>query len=123
MKAIIDTLKGFRSNQYGQRGKGPSSRRRGYKKPENDYRVAMMWRCSDSFKIVCWNGQRVRVAFTMDCCDREIMGYVVTTGGISVDMIRDLMADPFIKTSQRDYVHINSITGCQDRHGTVTYVL
>jgi putative transposase len=29
----------------------------------------------------------------MDCCDREIMSYVATTGGISGDMVRDLMAE------------------------------
>lgn len=27
----------------------------------------------------------------MDCCDREIISYVATTGGICGDMIRDLM--------------------------------
>jgi transposase InsO family protein len=51
----------------------------------------MRW-CSDIFEILCWNGQRVRVAFAMDCCDREIMGYMATTGGITGDMVRDLMA-------------------------------
>lgn len=29
----------------------------------------------------------------MDCCDREVMSYVATTGGICGDMIRDLMAE------------------------------
>ena len=28
--------------------------------------------CSDCFEIPCWNGERVRVAFSMDCCDREV---------------------------------------------------
>ena len=49
--------------------------------------------CSDAFEIACWNGDRIRVAFSMDCCDREIMSYVATTGGISGDMVRDLMAE------------------------------
>ncbi len=49
--------------------------------------------CSDVFEIVCWSGERLRVAFTMDCCDREIMSFLATTGGISGDMIRDLMAE------------------------------
>ena len=52
----------------------------------------MRW-CSDIFEIVCWNRERVRVAFSMDCCDREIMSYIATTGGISGDMIKDLMAE------------------------------
>ena len=49
--------------------------------------------CSDAFEIGCWNGERIRVAFSMDCCDREIMSYVATTGGISGDLIRDLIAE------------------------------
>ena len=51
----------------------------------------MRW-CSDMFEILCWNGQKVRIAFAMDCCDREIMGHIATTGGITGDMVRDLMA-------------------------------
>ena len=48
--------------------------------------------CSDSFEIPCWNGERVRVAFSMDCCDREVLSYISTTAGICSDMIQDLMA-------------------------------
>jgi len=55
-------------------------------------RSNLRW-CSDAFEIACWNGERVRSAFSMDCCDREIMSYVATTGGICGDMIRDLMAE------------------------------
>jgi len=55
-------------------------------------RSNMRW-CSDVFEIICWNRERLRVAFTMDCCDREVMSYVATTAGISGDMIRDLMAE------------------------------
>lgn len=63
----------------------------------HDGKVAMVrsnlrW-CSDVFEIGCWNGQRVRVAFSMDCCDREVMSYVATTGGITGELIRDLMAE------------------------------
>lgn len=29
----------------------------------------------------------------MDCCDREVMSWVASTGGISGEMIRDLMAE------------------------------
>ena len=56
--------------------------------PRSDQR----W-CSDGFEIACDNGQRVRIAFSMDCCDREIMSYVATTGGITSAMIQDLMID------------------------------
>ena len=47
--------------------------------------------CSDSFEIGCDNGERVRIAFTLDCCDREAISWVATTGGIDSGDIRDLM--------------------------------
>jgi putative transposase len=47
--------------------------------------------CSDGFEIGCDNGERVRVAFALDCCDREAMSFVGTTGGVSGDDVRDLM--------------------------------
>lgn len=52
----------------------------------------MRW-CSDVFEIGCWNGERVRVVFSMDCCDREVISYVASTAGISGEMARDLMAE------------------------------
>ena len=48
---------------------------------------------SDVFEIGCWNGERVRVAFSMDCADREVLSYIATTGGINGDIVRDLMAE------------------------------
>lgn len=47
--------------------------------------------CSDTFELWCWNGERVRVGFSLDCCDREVMGYVATRGFVTGQMIRDLM--------------------------------
>ncbi len=47
--------------------------------------------CSDGLEITCNNGERVRVAFAVDCCDREAMGHVVTTGGITAEDVQDLM--------------------------------
>jgi transposase len=44
-----------------------------------------------SAEIGCDNGERVRVAFALDCCDREAMSFLATTGGISGDDVRDLM--------------------------------
>ena len=56
-------------------------------------RSNLRW-CSDAFEIVCWNGERIQVAFSLDCCDREILGFVSTTPvGITGEMIRDLMLD------------------------------
>jgi transposase-like protein len=31
--------------------------------------------CSDGFEIACDNGERVRLAFTLDCCDREAIAF------------------------------------------------
>ena len=47
--------------------------------------------CSDGFEIACDNAERVRVAFALDCCDREAMSHVATTAGIQGEDIGDLM--------------------------------
>ncbi len=49
--------------------------------------------CSDGFEISCDNGERVRIAFTLDCCDREAISWIATTGGIEGNDIRDLMVE------------------------------
>jgi len=49
--------------------------------------------CSDGFEISCDNGERVRIAFTLDCCDREAISWVATTGGINSGDVRDLMIE------------------------------
>lgn len=49
--------------------------------------------CSDGFEIRCWDNEVVRVAFSLDCCDREAMRYVATTGGITSEMIQDLLVE------------------------------
>ncbi|SNT41042.1 putative transposase, partial [Noviherbaspirillum humi] len=47
--------------------------------------------CSDGFEVTCDNGERVRVAFALDCCDREVMSWVATTKGIDAGLVGDLM--------------------------------
>ena len=47
--------------------------------------------CSDGFEICCDNGERVRVAFALDCCDREAMSFLATTSGVSGEDVRDFM--------------------------------
>ena len=47
--------------------------------------------CSDGFELSCDNGERVRVAFALDCCDREVMSWVATTKGIDAGLVGDLM--------------------------------
>ena len=61
----------------------------------HDGRIAVAERnrrwCSDGFEVGCDNGERVRVAFALDCCDREAMSFIATTGGIAGEHVRDLM--------------------------------
>ena len=62
---------------------------------EHDGQVATIrsncrW-CSDALEFTCWNGEVVRVAFALDCHDREAIGWVATTAGISGEMIRNMM--------------------------------
>ena len=47
--------------------------------------------CSDGFEIGCENGEKVRVAFALDCCDREAMSFLATTGGITGEDVRCLL--------------------------------
>ena len=47
--------------------------------------------CSDGFEIACDNAEKVRVAFALDCCDREAIGHVATTEGVKGEDVRDLM--------------------------------
>ena len=47
--------------------------------------------CSDGCELACDNGEKVRVAFALDCCDREVMSWVATTKGIDAHMVGDLM--------------------------------
>ena len=48
--------------------------------------------CSDGFEIRCWNGERVYVAFSLDCCDREAIAWVAGSAHLTGQEIRDLMA-------------------------------
>ena len=69
--------------------------------PEGPTRAAMTARsplsvrtyagARDGFELACDNGEKVRVAFALDCCDREAMAWVATTQGIKSEDVRDLM--------------------------------
>lgn len=53
--------------------------------------------CSDGFEIGCWNKEKVRVVFSLDCCDREVMSYVATTTGINALMVQDVLVESIEK--------------------------
>jgi len=47
--------------------------------------------CSDGFEIHCFNGEKVYVAFTLDCHDREVLSYVGTARPLLATDIQELM--------------------------------
>ncbi|WP_094112825.1 IS3-like element IS2 family transposase [Shigella boydii] len=47
--------------------------------------------CSDGFEFCCDNGERLRVTFALDCCDREALHWAVTTGGFNSETVLDVM--------------------------------
>ena len=47
--------------------------------------------CSDGFEITCDNKEKVRVAFALECCDREAIAHVATTEGIKSEDVQDLV--------------------------------
>jgi putative transposase len=55
-------------------------------------RSNLRW-CSDTFWVRCWNGEHVEVAFSLDCCDREVLSFIATTSAITGEMVRDLMVE------------------------------
>ena len=78
--------------------------------------------CSDVLEFACDNGERVRVAVVLDCCDCEVMSWVATTKGIDAGLVGDLMmqavttpitgpqsngmAENFVKTFKGDYAKL-----------------
>ena len=49
--------------------------------------------CSDGFEIQCWNGEKIQVAFSLDCHDREVIQWLTSSRGLDGAMVRDLMAE------------------------------
>ena len=53
--------------------------------------------CSDIFGINCWNGERVEVAFSLDCHDREVISFVAWKRPLVHEDIMTLMDQTVIK--------------------------
>ena len=47
--------------------------------------------CSDSFEFSCDNGEKLRVTFALDCCDREALHWAASTGGYDSETVQDVM--------------------------------
>lgn len=54
--------------------------------PESNQR----W-CSDGFEFRCDNGEKLRVTFALDCCDREAIDWAASTGGYDSATVQDVM--------------------------------
>lgn len=52
--------------------------------------------CSDIFEIHCWNGEEVHVVFSLDCCDRESMGFVARPYDLTRHEIMELMDETVV---------------------------
>ena len=50
----------------------------------------MRW-CSDGFEFGCDNGEKLRVTFALDCCDREAIDWAASTGGYDSSTVQDVM--------------------------------
>jgi len=49
--------------------------------------------CSDGLEIKCFNGEKVRVAFVLDCCDREAISFVATARPLLGEDIQQIMIE------------------------------
>ncbi|HGW5282552.1 TPA: IS3 family transposase, partial [Klebsiella michiganensis] len=47
--------------------------------------------CSDGFEFRCDNGEKLRVTFALDCCDREALHWAASTGGFDSETVQDVM--------------------------------
>lgn len=47
--------------------------------------------CSDGFEFSCDNGEKLRVTFAQDCCDRESIDWAASTGGYDKETVQDVM--------------------------------
>lgn len=47
--------------------------------------------CSDGFEFRSDNGEKLRVTFAQDCCDREIIDWAAGTGGDDKETVQDVM--------------------------------
>lgn len=53
--------------------------------------------CSDGFELQCFNGEKVYVAFSLDCKDREAISFVAFDRPLQSIDIRELMQDSVLK--------------------------
>lgn len=74
--------------------------RRGGRRQTGRRRSAHTRRCFDGLEISYDNGDKARVAFALDCCDREAMEHVAT-GGIAAKDAQDLAVATVARVEHR----------------------
>lgn len=47
--------------------------------------------CSDGLEFGCDDGEKMRVTFALDCCDREAIDWAASTGGYDSSTVQDVM--------------------------------
>ena len=47
--------------------------------------------CSDGFGFSCDNGEKLRVTFALDCCDREAVHWAASNGGYDSETVQDVI--------------------------------
>src|SRR5262245_42433992 len=104
------------------------ARHTGRRRPrEHDGQVATIrsnirW-CSDVLEFTCWNGKIIRVAFALDCHDREVIGWTATTAGISGEMIRDMMVTISSAVALRQRIDLRRLQDNRHRPGAQSRTL
>lgn len=68
----------------------PSRRQREHKGRISVKDSDQRW-CSDGFEFSCDNGEKLRVTFALDCCDREALYWAASNGGYDSETVQDVM--------------------------------
>lgn len=58
--------------------------------------------CSDAFEVQCFNGEKVYVAFSLDCHDREAMSFIARDRQLLAVDIQELMINTVDKRFNKD---------------------
>ena len=75
--------------------------------------------CSDSFEIRCWSGERVYVAFVLDCCDREVTGFIAAPESLCGEHVRDMMVQAVDRRFGPDTRKLNSAIEWLSDNGSI----
>jgi putative transposase len=62
-------------------------------------------------ELACDNGERVRVVFALDSCDREVMSWVATTKGIDARLVGEWMMQALEKRLGQAASHPRPLNG------------